>query len=537
MSSKCSSCGKPVYFAERKTSLGRDWHPSCLRCRKCGKVLAPGQHAEHKGTPFCHKPCYSALFGPELFGYGSNVTSPSRKSNETTSDTNNSYLYDDGAESNGKTCVYKTTNTSPGPIKFQRNYSEINASPNVFPKRHSSGNISGKPSDSNGYHNNNGILGKSGLSVVNESSGKDSGLKLVYQSNQNDGKRPTATVTRSHSDVGLSSLANGPAVRPAKVRGAELFKKVQIYNEYHNNKRGQQLEITENEGNVRVQGALRIYWGLKKPIILQQYDKVPTDPILKKRYSIVTDHRDFKPLQEMKHESEPPGSPTLMRKQGSVGYDDSVLHSPSSDVVMRRPVKKSNTVAYRGDRPNRWKRASINGHIYNYDTSVFTPVLGSCTSVTVDNKMTVQQVITTLLDKFKVENKPDEYNLCIITEQEGDRFLKETDIPLLERLILSPTDSVKIFIRDRPETLPAGISPAHIPEDQSPSTESPPEETHLPEELQQLIDIPEPVLRGLLDKFKRDEEIEVKRLKNKYERIRRRVQQIINDKKANLSRC
>ncbi|WAQ95599.1 hypothetical protein MAR_028289 [Mya arenaria] len=359
-----------------------------------GRVVTPGR--PHKGTPFCHKPCYSALFGPELFGYGSNVTSPSRKSNETTSDTNNSYLYDDGAESNGKTCVYKTTNTSPGPIKFQRNYSEINASPNVFPKRHSSGNISGKPSDSNGYHNNNGILGKSGLSVVNESSGKDSGLKLVYQSNQNDGKRPTATVTRSHSDVGLSSLANGPAVRPAKVRGAELFKKVQIYNEYHNNKRGQQLEITENEGNVRVQGALRIYWGLKKPIILQQYDKVPTDPILKKRYSIVTDHRDFKPLQEMKH----------------------------------------------------------------------------------------------------VENKPDEYNLCIITEQEGDRFLKETDIPLLERLILSPTDS-----------------------------------------LQQLIDIPEPVLRGLLDKFKRDEEIEVKRLKNKYERIRRRVQQIINDKKANLSRC
>ena len=37
-----------------------------------------------------------------------------------------------------------------------------------------------------------------------------------------------------------------------------------------------------------------------------------------------------------------------------------------------------------------------------FQTSVFTPVLGSCTSVTVNNKMTVQEVIKTLLDKFKV---------------------------------------------------------------------------------------------------------------------------------------
>ena len=32
--------------AERKTSLGREWHPSCLKCKQCGKVLSPGQHAE-----------------------------------------------------------------------------------------------------------------------------------------------------------------------------------------------------------------------------------------------------------------------------------------------------------------------------------------------------------------------------------------------------------------------------------------------------------------------------------------------------------
>ena len=56
----------------------------------------------------------------------------------------------------------------------------------------------------------------------------------------------------------------------------------------------------------------------------------------------------------------------------SHGLDDSFLKSPTSEVVMRKAnIRKSNTVAYRGDkdRPNKWKRASINGHIYNFDVS------------------------------------------------------------------------------------------------------------------------------------------------------------------------
>lgn len=63
------------YVAERKQSLGYDWHPECLRCEECGKRLNPGQHAEHKGIPYCHVPCYGALFGPQLFGHGTRVES------------------------------------------------------------------------------------------------------------------------------------------------------------------------------------------------------------------------------------------------------------------------------------------------------------------------------------------------------------------------------------------------------------------------------------------------------------------------------
>ncbi|KAG8514459.1 Cysteine-rich protein 1 [Galemys pyrenaicus] len=62
---KCPKCNKEVYFAERVTSLGKDWHRPCLKCEKCGKTLTSGGHAEHEGKPYCNHPCYAAMFGPK----------------------------------------------------------------------------------------------------------------------------------------------------------------------------------------------------------------------------------------------------------------------------------------------------------------------------------------------------------------------------------------------------------------------------------------------------------------------------------------
>nr|pir estradiol-stimulated protein ESP1 - rat [Rattus norvegicus] len=61
----CPRCNKRVYFAEKVTSLGKDWHRPCPRCERCSKTLTPGGHAEHDGQPYCHKPCYGILFGPK----------------------------------------------------------------------------------------------------------------------------------------------------------------------------------------------------------------------------------------------------------------------------------------------------------------------------------------------------------------------------------------------------------------------------------------------------------------------------------------
>ena len=34
------------FAAEQRNSLGKVWHPGCLRCEECGKRLNPGQHSE-----------------------------------------------------------------------------------------------------------------------------------------------------------------------------------------------------------------------------------------------------------------------------------------------------------------------------------------------------------------------------------------------------------------------------------------------------------------------------------------------------------
>uniref|UniRef100_A0A669E911 Cysteine-rich protein 1 n=1 Tax=Oreochromis niloticus TaxID=8128 RepID=A0A669E911_ORENI len=59
----CPICGKPVYFGEKKRSLGRDYHPLCLKCQKCNRQLTPGQHAEYDEKPYCTH-CYLKMFGP-----------------------------------------------------------------------------------------------------------------------------------------------------------------------------------------------------------------------------------------------------------------------------------------------------------------------------------------------------------------------------------------------------------------------------------------------------------------------------------------
>ncbi|XP_072260643.1 cysteine-rich protein 1-like isoform X2 [Pyxicephalus adspersus] len=53
--------------AERKRSLGKDYHPLCLKCFQCKRQLTAGQHAEYDDRPYCNN-CYLSNFGPRARG-------------------------------------------------------------------------------------------------------------------------------------------------------------------------------------------------------------------------------------------------------------------------------------------------------------------------------------------------------------------------------------------------------------------------------------------------------------------------------------
>ncbi|MGH0167251.1 UNVERIFIED_CONTAM: hypothetical protein FKN15_052221 [Acipenser sinensis] len=97
--------------AEKVTSLGKDWHKFCLKCERCNKTLTAGGHAEHDGKPFCHKPCYAALFGPKgvnIGGAGAYVyDNPPVNSQQTSA----------AVESAPKTEERKTSGPPRGPVK------------------------------------------------------------------------------------------------------------------------------------------------------------------------------------------------------------------------------------------------------------------------------------------------------------------------------------------------------------------------------------------------------------------------------------
>lgn len=146
-----------------------------------------------------------------MFGYGSNVTSPAnfRKSADFGSQ-DKSF---DGETRDGLTCIFKTTNTSPGPLKLQHQLADLTPL-KMYQKRNSAGSIDSY-SDSSGYSSNNSTKSSSELEPVIENSG-DVGLKCVYQSSGNKVKTTAAPVIRSSSsDVGtyLDQRQNSSRVR------------------------------------------------------------------------------------------------------------------------------------------------------------------------------------------------------------------------------------------------------------------------------------------------------------------------------------
>ncbi|KAL7712316.1 Cysteine-rich protein [Entamoeba marina] len=72
---KCPTCGKSVYFNERLTFAGKDYHKiGCFKCVSCKKPLEVSKARESDGFPYCVN-CHTQKQGLKGFQPGNVLTS------------------------------------------------------------------------------------------------------------------------------------------------------------------------------------------------------------------------------------------------------------------------------------------------------------------------------------------------------------------------------------------------------------------------------------------------------------------------------
>ncbi|XP_029401292.1 ras association domain-containing protein 6 isoform X2 [Mus pahari] len=235
---------------------------------------------------------------------------------------------------------------------------------------------------------------------------------------------------------------------------------LETYNVFYENQKNLHILYGQTEdGQLIVEGMLDIFWGVKRPIQLKIQDEkqISSFDLLNSPETFASKGRmtrwgEFDDLyriseldrtrvlaSEARHspEDEEPESPLLYRTMSEAALVRKRMRAPEM---------------YRKDRMGvlSHHRASINGHVYNHETSIFTPTFGSETKVRANSVMRTEEVIKQLLQKFKIENSPRDFALYIIFGTGEQRKLKKTDVPLLQRLLQGPSKSnARIFLMDK----------------------------------------------------------------------------------------
>ncbi|XP_061553660.1 ras association domain-containing protein 6 isoform X1 [Phycodurus eques] len=232
-----------------------------------------------------------------------------------------------------------------------------------------------------------------------------------------------------------------------------------------------------DDGEVVVEGFLNICWGVRRPIRLKIQDEkqmipfaplISSDPISplgnRRGMSRWGECNDLHQIDEMAgtaHETvvknPPPGAvyeTTTLRPLRQKSYElesESNLFRCMSDAsLVKRRSRRGKSAAQR--ERERQHRFSINGHFYNYKTSIFTPCFGTATKVRITSSMTTNQVIVQLLNKFKIENDPQEFALYCVHQSGEKKKMNNRDQPLWERILQGPSeDTMKIFLMDMDE--------------------------------------------------------------------------------------
>ncbi|XP_072534122.1 ras association domain-containing protein 4a isoform X2 [Salminus brasiliensis] len=292
---------------------------------------------------------------------------------------------------------------------------------------------------------------------------------------------------------------------------SDLLSLLKTYNCYHEGK-SFQLRIREEEGELIVEGLLNISWGLKRPIRLQMQDDNERFHFPGWRLENTGTNRNEGNQQSVSQSSQESNnnkltSPTLtsMDDLGPEEETPQLLRTRSDASFMN--IQRRSKLRSLGDLQRvRRHRFSINGHFYNHKTSVFTPAYGSVTNVRVNSRMTTQEVLSLLLNKFRVENSTDEFALYVVHESGERTKFKDTEYPLVSRLLHGPCEKIaNIFImeRDLGEEVTYDVA--------------------------QYIKFEMPVLDSFVKKLKEEEEREISKLTGKYSALKSMILQQLEE--------
>ncbi|XP_038124169.1 ras association domain-containing protein 6 [Cyprinodon tularosa] len=323
-----------------------------------------------------------------------------------------------------------------------------------------------------------------------------------------------------------------------KLSRAEFLSLLNTYNCYLKDQ--SQLHLTYfqgDDGEVTVEGFLNISWGVRRPIRLKiQDDKQifpfeppttadPTSPISPVgSTSTMSRWGEYSELNQIDEMAEIEAAQETVIKDPLPGppvYETATLrpvrlrsHEPEPESNLVRCMSDASLVKRRRGKgksaaqreKEKQHRFSINGHYYNYKTSIFTPSFGTSTKVRISSRMTTDQVIEQLLSKFKIENNPQEFALYCVHQSGEKKKLSQRDHPLWERILQGPSENItKIFLMDM-------------------------HEEEVSNDVAQYLNLELPILDQVLLQLKEEENREIQRVISKYQHQHRLLSHMLNFK-------
>ncbi|XP_065062676.1 ras association domain-containing protein 4-like isoform X3 [Rhopilema esculentum] len=272
---------------------------------------------------------------------------------------------------------------------------------------------------------------------------------------------------------------DGLSTEQQRVRNS-LIPKLRTYNTYYSG-RPFQIFCREDEGNFIMEGTLKVYWGLKKPVELKAND--------------FSYWRSFHPVDDDGSFSE--------------NHINLFWQFPQKPNHFRRKVGRKAENSFQAPTISSSQKQANNNEVFCYkgsqkktEQTSFVPPYGVPTTLRVTSNMKTDDVVGMLLRKFQIVNKPSQYSLCTVYESGGVKRITADKSPLVQRLCLGPCEDVsKIFIMEKEG------------------------QRDVPHEIAQYINFAMSELEIFLEKFKEEEEREVEKLKERY-----------NDYKENLGK-